>query len=190
MSFCRPQCSGGDTREHTACCVATESISETPWSSGLSAGEVGRRNQSDYLIVIEPPYPVLWRLWLVVMFLTVPSLFLTLAAHEMVDRGTPFSWFSTSLTSAHEHRLADIASWPLSRCCHLPKSVCQTIDLTNSRLYCRVRSKFSSMLGNDPGHQITQVSVLLGRRSEDYLDRVAKILAVPRPFRLISELPE
>jgi len=46
------------------------------------------------------------------------------------------------------------------------------------------------MLGKYPGHQVTQVPVLIGRRSEDYLDRVAEILTVPRAFRPFSKLPE
>lgn len=46
------------------------------------------------------------------------------------------------------------------------------------------------MLGKYPGHQVTQVPVLIGRRSEDYLDRVAEILTVPGTFRLFSELQE
>lgn len=46
------------------------------------------------------------------------------------------------------------------------------------------------MLGKYPSHQLTQVPVLIGRRSEDYLDRFAKILTVLRAFRPFSKLPE
>lgn len=136
-------------------------------------------------MIIAPKFP-LWQFWLVLMFLTVPPLLLTLAAREMGDSGTPSSLFSKALTSAHQHRLTGIASWPPFGCCHLPKSVCQTVDLANSRLYSRIRGKFSAMLGKYPGHQVTQVPVLIGRRSEDYLDRVAEILtaALSANFRI------
>lgn len=46
------------------------------------------------------------------------------------------------------------------------------------------------MLGKYSGYQITQVPVLICRRGEDYLDRIAKILAAPGTFRLFSELQE
>lgn len=60
-------------------------------SNSLSASEVEERDQFESLLLIIAPKFVLWRFWLVLMFLTVPPLLLTLAAHEMGDSRTPFS---------------------------------------------------------------------------------------------------